>query len=49
MKKAKAAGKSGSEAEKKAFVEATRLPQFTAVKARQDTMAEIKLKKALRR
>merc|ERR1719341_378747 len=46
-KKAKASGKSESEAEKKAFAEATRLPQFTAVKARQDTMAEIKLKKAL--
>merc|ERR1719341_2477666 len=45
--KAKAAGKSECEAEKKAFAEATRLPQFTAVKARQDTMAEIKLKKAL--
>ena len=45
--KAKAAGKSEFEAEKKAFAEATRLPQFTAVKARQDTMAEIKLKKAL--
>ena len=45
--KAKAAGKSESDSEKKAFTEATRLPLFTAVKARQDTMAEIKLKKAL--
>ena len=47
--KAKASGKSESEAEKKAFAEATKLPQFQAVKARQDTMAEIKLKKALER
>ena len=46
-KKAKAVGKSDSDAEKKAFAEATKLPQFQAVKARQDTMAEIKLKKAL--
>ena len=45
--KAKAEGKSESESEKKAFAEATRLPQFTTVKAWQDTMAEIKLKKAL--
>ena len=45
--KAKASGKSESEAEKKAFAEATKLPQFAAVKARQDTLAEIKLKKAL--
>ena len=47
--KAKAAGKSESEAEKKAFAAATKLPQFQAVKAWQDTNAEIKLKKALER
>ena len=47
--KAKAAGKSESEAEKKAFAAATKLPQFQAVKAWQDTKAEIKLKKALER
>ena len=46
-KKAKAARMSESEAEKKAFAEATKLPQFQAVKAWQDTLAEIKLKKAL--
>ena len=45
--KAKAAGNSESEAEKKAFSEAIKLPQFQAVKAWQDTLAEIKLKKAL--
>ena len=45
--KAKAAGKSESEAEKKAFAAATKLPQFQAVKAWQDTNAEIKIKKAL--
>ena len=46
-KKAKVGGKSESEAEKKAFSEAIKLPQFQAVKAWQDTLAEIKLKKAL--
>ena len=48
-KKAKAAGMSGSETEtdRKAFSEATKYPQFQAVNASQDTMAEIKLKKAL--
>merc|ERR1712130_877537 len=45
--KAKAVGKSDSEAEKKAFAEATKLPQFQAVKYWQDIYAEIKLKKAL--
>ena len=47
--KAKANGKFESEAEKKAFAAATKLPQFQAVKAWQDTNAEIKLKKALER
>ena len=47
--KAKSTGKSESEAEKKAFAAATKLPQFQAVKAWQDTKAEIKLKKALER
>ena len=46
-KKAKAAGKSETEADRKAFTEAKKLPQFTAVRAWQDTLAEIKLKKAL--
>ena len=46
-KKAKAAGKSEFEAGEMATKEATKLPQFTAVKAWQDTLAEIKLKKAL--
>jgi hypothetical protein len=45
--KAKASGMSESGAEKKAFAEATKLPQFKAVNAWQDTNAEIKLKKAL--
>ena len=48
-KKAKAAGKSESEAEKIAFALAIKLPQFQAVKAWQDTNAEVKLKKALER
>ena len=45
--KAKAAGKSEFKAGEIALKEATRLPLFTAAKAWQDTMAEIKLKKAL--
>ena len=47
--KAEAAGKGVSEAEKKGFAASTKLPQFRAVKAWQDTKAEIKLKKALER
>ena len=47
--KGKAAGKSESDAEKKAFAVATKLPQYTAVKHWQDTMAEIKLKRALKK
>ena len=46
-KNAQAAGNSVFEAEKKAFAEATKLPQFQAVKSWQDTNAEIKLKKAI--
>ena len=46
-KKAEAVGMSESQAEIKAFVEATKLPQFKAVNAWQDSNAEIKLKKAL--
>ena len=46
-KTAKAAGKSESEAQILAFAEATKVPKFRAVKYWQDTMAEIKLKKAL--
>ena len=45
--KAKAAGVSESEAEKRAFYEATQLPQFLAVTVWQDILAEIKLKSAL--
>ena len=45
--KAKAAGKSKTESEKKASAEAFHLPQFKAVKAWQDVQAEIKLKRAL--
>ena len=45
--KAKAAGISETEAEKKAFAAATKLPQFQAVKFWLDTNAEIKLKKFL--
>ena len=47
--KAKSAGKSTFEAEKTAFVEARKLPQFLAVKSWQDIDAEIKLKRTLER
>ena len=43
--KAKNSGKSPAQAEREATSEAIRLPQFQAVKAWQDTNAEIKLKK----
>ena len=47
VQNAEKAGMEKSEAEKKAFAKTTKLPQFQAVKYWQDTMAEIKLKRAL--
>ena len=44
---AKNSGKSIAQAEREATTEAVRLPQFQAVKAWQDTNAEIKLKKSI--
>ena len=45
--KAKAAGKSEADSEKKASTVAYHKPQFKAVKAWQDVEAEIKVKRAL--
>ena len=45
--KAKSLGASEAEAEKKSFADVTKLPQFQALKAWQDTLAEINLKKAV--
>ena len=47
--KANASGMSESECKEKAIATTTKLPQYQAVKAWQDSLAEIKLKKALER
>ena len=47
VERTKIVGKSSAEAERAAASEAMKVPQFQAVRAWQDTNAEIKLKKAL--